>query len=163
MRKLRFTLQKMYKLLARRMKVIAFVAIVIIFVSIIIYGLNYTSPSTNKGTINSNTTLIPANTVYSIEPSHYSYIHFSLANGSWNLIGSVTSSTSAFLYILNQSGFSNLTQGKIFKWTYEAFANSGSAVNVTLKSGSYYLVFYNQNIEWGVGVEITSNFILTKN
>lgn len=162
MRKLPFSLQKMYKFFAKRKRFIAFLALVIIFIDIIMYGLNYTSPPTNKGTINENTSLVPANTVYSIEPLHYTYIHFFLANGSWNLVGSMTSSTYIFIYIVNQSGFSNLTQGRAFKWRYEAFADSGCEVNVTLTSGSYYLVFYNQNTAWGVGVEITSNFILTK-
>lgn len=163
MRKFFFNFPKIYKFLVRKKKVIVFFVVVVIFVPIIIYGLNYTSPSTNKGTINSNTTLIFANTVYSLEPSHYTDIHFSLENGTWNLIGSITSSTSVFLYILNQSGFSNLTQGKTFNWVYETFANSGANVNVKLKGGSYFLVFYNQNTVWGVGVEITSNFILSKN
>ena len=154
---------RIYNFIERRRHLFAFVIIVIIFIPIVIYGENYTTPSTNKGSVNGDTTLIFVNTVYSLEPSHYSYIQFSLTNGGWNLIGSITSSTSVLLYILNQSCFSNFTQGKTFKWTYEAFADSSYAINLTLMSGSYYLVFYNQNTEWGVGVEITSNFILTKN
>ena len=140
-----------------------FLIIVILFIPIILYGLNYTTASKNDGIIRTNTTLITENTVYSLEPLHYSYVHFFIPKDVWNLEGSIVSSTAVMVYVLNQSSFTNLSQNKSVKSIYEAYANSYASFNVTLIPGSYFLVFYNVNPKWGVGVEITSSITLIKN
>ena len=154
---------KSYKRLAKKKRLIGFLIIVVLFIPIIIYGLNYTTPPTNDGIIGENTILITENTVYSLEPLHYTYAHFSIPKGVWNLEGLITSSTSVMVYVLNQSSFTHLTQDKSVTPIYEAYANSCASLNVTLGPGSYFLVFFNVNEKWGVGVEITSSITITKN
>lgn len=154
-------LKKLTQTIIERNKSIAFLFIVIVFVPIIIYGQNYTSPSYNEGVIQDNSIIIPENTIYSLEPGHYIYIHVLIPYGIWNLQGAITASTYVFFYIVNNQEFFNLTHDLPYHQIFYAFANSDAIINTNLELGSYYLVFYNQNKEWGVGVEVTSPFYFT--
>ena len=149
-------------LIHRRKKSIAFIFIVIIFIIIILYGQNYTTPSSAVGNITNNTVILKTNTVFSLEPGHYTYVEFSVPTGTWNLKGSVTSSTSATIYVLNSSQFSEMENHKSFSYVSNVFANSGGEINATIQTGNYFLVLYNYNSAWGVGIEVTSNFVLTR-
>jgi hypothetical protein len=146
----------------RRKRLVAFSVIIIIFILIALYGANYTSIPANAGNLSNGSVIMDANTVLSLEPGHYTYIKFSLPSDLWNLKGSVTSSTYITIYILNQSEYNNLKNNRVFTPIYSEFADSGAYLNISLASGIYYLVFYNYNNQWGVGVEATSNLVVTR-
>lgn len=155
-------IKKLIPILFERRKVIAFLFIVIIFVPIVLYGQNYTSQSFSEGVIQDSSVIIPVNTIYSLEPGHYTYVHFLILNGKWDIEGAITSSTYVSFYIVNHRGFLNLTCDLPYHPIYYAFADSFAIINTTLEPGSYYLIFYDRSTVWGVGVEVTSPFYLTK-
>ncbi|MEM3830321.1 MAG: hypothetical protein QXP36_14070, partial [Conexivisphaerales archaeon] len=101
------------------------------------------------------------NTVFALQPGRYTYIHFELDPGNYTLSGSLTSSTYVWVYLLNASQFKDLSRGMKFNYVYYTFADSGASIEVALHGGNYYLVFLNLNKDWGVGVEITSNIVIT--
>jgi len=146
----------------RRKRLVAFSAIIIIFILIALYGANYTSIPANTGKLSNGSVILSANTVLSLEPDHYTYIKFLLPGGLWNLRGWVTSSTYVTIYILNMTEFNNLKDNSAFVPVYSIFADSVAYLNVSLVSGNYYLVFYNHNSQWGVGVQATTNLAVTR-
>ncbi len=144
-------------------KVLVFLLIVFIFLIIFDYGLNYTSGSKNLGLVKGETILMHENTVISIEPNQYVYIHFSVANGEWRIQGSLVSSTSAKVILLYQNGFYNFTRDVSFNNAIiNICADSVALINATISSGNYYLVFYNHYNEWGIGIQFTSNLMISK-
>ena len=146
----------------RRERLLAFIAIIIAFIFIGLYGSNYTSIPVNEGKLSDGSVILSANTVISLAPGHYTSIEFLLPTGLWNLNGAVTSSTYVTIYILNMTQYNNLKDSRPFAPTYFAFADSGAFLNVTLTSGNYYLVFYNHNSQWGVGVEAITNIVVIR-
>lgn len=146
----------------RRKRLFAFSAIILVFILVVLYGANYTSIPVNDGKLSNSSVILSANTVISLEPDHYTYIKFSLLSGLWNLRGSVTSSTYVTIYILNTTQYNNLKDNRAFVPIYSTFADSGASLNTSLVSGNYYLVFYNHNSQWGVGVQATTNLAVIR-
>ncbi len=141
---------------------ITFTSIVIVFIVIVIYGLNYTTPPIDVGTAYPGEIIVSANTLFSIQPSHYTYIHFAISKYV-HLYGNLTSSTYISVYIMNQTNFENFSHGKRFIFIYYVFADSGGVLNIPLIPGIYYIIFDNKNTQWGVGVQITSPIYLSEN
>ena len=162
MKRINLTVKKLGQPIIERRKIIVFFFIIVILVPIVLYGQNYTSTPLCEGVIQDSSVIIPDNTIYSLEPGHYTYIHFLILNGTWNLQGAITASTYVSFYIVNHREFVNLTYDLPYHSIYYAFADSTAIINTTLESGSYYLIFYNQNNAWGVGVEVTSSFYLVQ-
>ncbi len=154
--------QNMVGAIRRRKRFFAFSAIIIVFILIALYGANYTSIPVNTGKLSNGSVILSANTVLSLEPDHYTYIKFSLPAGLWNLRGSVTSSTYVNIYILNLTEYNDLKDNNAYIPIYSIFADSGAYLNVSLPSGNYYLVFYNHNSQWGVGVQSTTNLAVSR-
>lgn len=141
-------------------KIYSFITILIIFIPIIIYGENYTTSSQNMGNIKETTTIVNSYTVYALEPLHYSFIRFTIESGEFKIVGSITASTSIYLYLLNSSNFANFSLHNPYKYIVCMFANSAGNLNTTISPGSYYLVFYNPNNSWSEGLEVTSSIVL---
>lgn len=141
-------------------RILALVVILVVFSYIVFYGFNYTSSPINNGVITKNSILVPENTVFAIQSQHFTYVHFELLGNNFTLNGNVTSSTYVTIYLLNYDQFQNFTKKNKFDYIFNAFADSGANVFSSLGGGSYYLLFYNNNQDWGVGVQFTSDLVV---
>jgi hypothetical protein len=102
--------------------------------------------------------VVRAGTMYSLAPLHYNATDFSISFDE-TLLGALNASHGVYAYVLTPSQYDSLSSsGQVQGYTYSSGNLTNGVVDVTLRAGSYYLVFYNANPRVESQVKVINDF-----
>lgn len=141
--------------------VILVVAVVVVISTMVWFGNFANNPGTNPSA--PSTSIIPAGTTISVNTSSYQYYPFQ-ASYPETFSGAYSSNIPVSMYLLTQSEFANVQlHNSNFPTNYVKFisASTGYDFSWTIQSGTYVIVFMNDNGNSVANIAIVNDFKLS--